>query len=99
MNINDRDYDVRNDYPEFDALDDGRSRCLAMTLDDGRYIVMTDTGGMDYPQFDDFNVCVYRSEDSFGDDPGTSLLGSFASDKFEDIDHALLAAEGCAEAA
>ena len=91
----DRDYNIRNDFPEFDAIDDGRFCCLAMTLDDGRYIVMTDTGGMDYPDFADFMVCVYQSEDAFGDDPTTGLLGSFTSDDFADIDHALGAADGC----
>lgn len=97
--LNDRDYNVRYAYPEFESYDDGRFRCLTMTLDDGRYIVMTDNGGMDYPDFDDFNVCVYRSEDVFGDDPGVGLLGSFKSDDFADIDHALGAAEGCTVAA
>ena len=96
--INDRDYNIRAEFPEFEALDDGRFRCLAMTLDDGRYIVITDMGGMAYPHFDDFMVCVYRSEEAFGDDPCTSLLGSFTSDEFADIDHALGAAEGCTEA-
>lgn len=82
-------------FPELEVLDDGRFRCLARTLDDGRYIVITNTGGMDYPTVDDFMVCVYRDEAAFGDDPGTSLLGSFTSDEFADIDHALGAAEGC----
>ena len=95
--IYDRDYNIRAEFPEFETLDDGRFRCFAQTLDDGRYIVITDTGGMDYPKFYDFMVCVYRDEDAFGDDPGTGLLGTFTSDEFADIDHALGAAEGCTE--
>ena len=88
---------VRDYYPEFNAMDDGRFRCLAMTLDDGRYVVMTNMGGMDYPTHEDFMVCVYRDEDAFGDDPATGLFGSFTSDDFADIDHALGAAEFCTE--
>ena len=88
---------VRDYYPEFNAMDDGRFRCLAMTLDDGRYVVMTNTGGMDYPTHEDFMVCVYRDEDAFGDDPATGLFGSFTSDDFADIDHALGVAEFCTE--
>ncbi len=79
-------------YPEFAVLDDGRFRCLAMTLGDGRYVVITDMGGMAYPHFDDFMVCVYRNEDSFGNDPSVSLLGAFASDRHDDIEDALNAA-------
>ena len=89
---------ITNLYPEFQALDDGRFRCLARTLDDGRYIVITNMGGMGYPEHHDFMVCVYRTKDAFGDDPGTSLLGTFTSDDFADIGHALGAAEGCTEA-
>lgn len=95
--INDRDYNIRAEFPEFEALDDGRFRCLAQTLDDGRYIVITDMGGMAYPHFDDFMVCVYRNEDSFPSVEDGDLLGSFTSDEFADIDHALGAAEGCTE--
>ncbi len=84
-------------YPEFTALDDGRFRCLAMTLGDGRYVVITNTGGMEYPHSDDFMVCVYRNAEAFGDDPSVGLLGSFTSDDFADIDHALGAAEFCTE--
>ena len=90
--VNDRDYNIRAEFPEFEALDDGRFRCLAQTLDDGRYIVMTDMGGMDYPEFDDFMVCIYRDEEAFGDDPSEGLLGSFASDRHDDIETALDAA-------
>jgi hypothetical protein len=86
-------------YPEFAVLDDGRFRCLAMTLSDGRYVVITDMGGMAYPDIDDFMVCVYRNAEAFGDDPGVGLLGSFTSDDFADIDHALGAAEYCTEEA
>ena len=96
--INDRDYNIRAEFPEFEALDDGRFRCLAQTLDDGRYIVITDMSGMAYPHFDDFMVCVYRDEDAFPSVEDGDLLGSFTSDEFADIDHALGAAEGCTEA-
>lgn len=95
MSINDRDYRVRYYYPEFDTYSDGRFSCMTMTFDDGRYLVVTDTSGMNYPDFDDFNLCVYKSEEAFGDDPTTGLLGSFTSDDFADIDHALGAAECC----
>lgn len=96
--MKDRDYDAsvaddfRNDLPEFDVYDDGRFRCLHLTLDDGRYVVITDTGGMDMPTADDFNVCVYVNEESFGDDPSTSLIESFTSTDY-DIDTALFYAE------
>jgi hypothetical protein len=89
----DRDYDLRFDLPEFDVNDDGRFRCFSLVLDDGRFIVITDKGGMDFPTFDDFNVCVYRSEDAFGDDPTDSLIASATSDNFSDIDLALHAVE------
>ena len=89
----DRDYDLRFDLPEFDLYDDGRFRCLTLTLDDGRYVVITDKGGMGLPEFDDFNVCIYRSEDAFGDDPTDSLIASATSDNFDDIDLALHAVE------
>ena len=94
---------ITNYYPEFQALDDGRFRCLARTLDDGRYIVITNMGGMDYPTHEDFMVCVYKSEDAFpaveeGDLLGTfDSVGAFDSNGFADIDHALGAAEGCTE--
>jgi hypothetical protein len=89
----DHDYDLRYELPEFEAYDDGRFRCLTLTLADGRYVVVTDIGGMGYPSFDDFNVCVYRSEQSFGDDPTDSLIASATSDNFDDIEKALAAVE------
>ena len=89
----DRDYDLRFDLPEFDLYDDGRFRCLTLTLEDGRFVVITDKGGMGLPEFDDFNVCVYRSEDAFGDDPTDSLIASATSDNFDDIELALHAVE------
>jgi len=98
MKALDRDYiqslqaDFAADMPDFDVYDDGRFRCLTLTLDDGRYIVITDIGGMDMPTADDFNVCVYVNEQAFGDDPSTSLIDSFTSDKY-DIDTALFNAE------
>lgn len=85
--------DIRAHLPQFDVYDDGRFRCLTLKLDDGRYIVATDTGGMAMPEFGDFNICVYRSEDSFGDDPTTSLIASATSDNFDDIETALAAVE------
>ena len=78
--------------PEFDTYDDGHFRCLTLTLDDGRYIVITDIGGMGLPIAGDFNVCVYVNEQAFGDDPTDSLIESFTSDKY-DIDTALFNAE------
>lgn len=89
----DRDYDLRYDLPEFDVNDDGRFRCFSLVLDDGRFIVITDKGGMDFPTFDDFNVCVYRSEDAFGDDPTDSLIASATSDNHSHIDAAIAAVE------
>lgn len=91
MKTYDRDYDIRADYPDFDVIHEHGFRALAMTLDDGRYIVVTNTGGMDLPTYDDFMVCVYRDEDSFGDDPSTSLHGCATSDNFDDIESALFA--------
>ena len=88
---------ITNYYPEFQSLDDGRFRCLARTLDDGRYIVITNMGGMDYPEHHDFMVCVYKSEDAFPAVEEGDLLGTFTSDDFADIDHALGAAEGYTE--
>ena len=75
--------------PNFENYDDGRFRCMTLTLDDGRYVVITDTGGMDYPEPHDFNVCVYRSENAFGDDPTDSILASATSDQFDDMTAAL----------
>lgn len=93
QNNYERDYNIRAELPEFDAYDDGRFQALTLTLDDGRYVVITDTGGMDYPTFDDFNVCVYRSEESFGDDPSVSLIASATSDNFSNIEAAIAAVE------
>jgi len=93
QNAYDRDYDLRYDLPEFSVNDDGRFRCFSLLLDDGRYIVITDKGGMDFPTFDDFNVCIYRSADAFGDDPTDSLIASATSDDHDDIDRAIAAVE------
>lgn len=90
-----KDYGIQQYYPEFTALDEGRFRCLVMTLDDGRYVVITDMSGMAFPKHDDFMVCVYRNAEAFADDPSIGLLGTFVSDEFADIDHALGAAEFC----
>jgi len=75
--------------PNFKTYDDGRFRCMTLTLDDGRYVVVTDTGGMDYPALHDFNVCVYTSEGAFGDDPTDSILACATSDQFDDMTAAL----------
>jgi|APGre2960657373_1045057.scaffolds.fasta_scaffold65301_4 hypothetical protein len=91
--ISDRDYNIRAELPEFDAYDDGRFQALTQTLKDGRYMVITDMGGMGYPTFDDFNVCVYRSEESFGDDPGIGLIASATCDNYYNIDAAIAAVE------
>lgn len=74
---------------QFKPYDDGRFQCLSLTLDDGRYVVITDTGGMGYPEPNDFNVCVYRSEDAFGDDPTDSILDSATSEQFVSINAAI----------
>lgn len=93
--MTDRDYraacanDFRVDLLDFETYDDGRFACLAMTLDDGRYIVITDRGGMAYPTSDDWRACVYTSEDEFCDDPSTSILADASSDDFADIETAL----------
>ena len=80
-------------FPELTPSDDGRFACLSMTLPDGRYICVTNMGGMGFPTDDDFTVCVYRSEDDLGNEP----IDSFTSDDFADLDHALSAAEFCRE--
>jgi len=75
--------------PHFNAYDDGRFQALTRTLDDGRYVVITDTGGMGYPEPHDFNVCIYRCEDAFGDDPTDSVLASATSDQFDNLNDAI----------
>ena len=97
MNINDRDYSISAELPDFESYDDGRFRAYTKTADNGRFIVITDRGGMDYPDFDDYYIVVYRSEDAFGDDPGSAVLGLFTSDEYADIDAAVEAAETHAE--
>lgn len=92
MKTNDRDYDIRADYPDFDVIQEHGFRALAMTLDDGRYIVVTNMGGMDLPTYDDFMVVVYRSEDCFPATEEGDILGSFASDRHDDLEDALNAA-------
>jgi hypothetical protein len=71
-------------YPELTPSDDGRFACLSLTLPDGRYICVTNMGGMGYPSADDYMVCVYRNERELGE----QSLGCFTSDKF-DIEDAL----------
>ena len=92
QNNYERDYNIRAELPEFDTYDDGRFQALTLTLDDGRFIVITDTDGMDYPTLDDFNVCVYESEDAFGECP----IASVTSDSFSNIEAAIAAVE-CAK--
>jgi hypothetical protein len=98
MRHSERNYlqSLQNDFatnlPDFAVYDDGRFRCLTLTLDDGRYLVITDMGGMDLPIAKDFNVCVYVNEQAFGDDPTDSIIASFTSDQY-DIDTALFNAE------
>ena len=86
-------YDIRSEFPEFDAVEEHHCRYLALTTDSGTYVVLTDKSGSDYPTADDFMVCVYRSEDDFCEDPTDCLLGEFSSDNFPDIEYALWAAE------
>ena len=80
-------------FPELTPSDDGRFACLSMTFPDGRYICVTNMGGMGFPAADNFNVCVYRGEDDLGNEP----IGSFTSDQFADLWDALLAAGFCTE--
>ena len=54
MKTHDRDYDIRADYPDFEVIQEHGFRALAETLDDGRYIVVTNMGGMDLPTHDAF---------------------------------------------
>lgn len=81
--------DIRADYPEFDSVAGHQYRCLAMTLDSGHYVVLTDKIGLDYPTPDDFLLCVYRDEESFGDDPSDSVIVEFSSNDCASIDDAI----------
>jgi hypothetical protein len=85
----DRDYSVRAELAAFDLYDDGRFQAYTLKLDDGRYVVVTDKDGMGLPTFGDFNACVYKSEEAFGDDPTDSLIASATSDNYDDIELAL----------
>ena len=93
----DRDYDLRYELPEFDTFAhmtaDGMVRGLCLQLEDGRYVIATDLGGMDMPLADDFEVSVYPSEDAFYEDPHGSRIASATSENFADIDLALYAVE------
>lgn len=103
--MRDRDYDksiqsdIRADLPDYEPINERAFDAYAQVFDTGAYVVITDTGGMDYPTATDFLVCVYRSEDAFGDDPTTALLGEFSSDNYDDLLDAVEAAEAVAEAA
>ena len=88
-----RDYSIRNELPDFDAYNDGLFQALVMPLEDGRYVVVTDLDGMNMPSYGNFNVCVYRSEEAFWDDPMTGIIASATSDNFENVDLALAAVE------
>jgi hypothetical protein len=80
------------EFPDFAVYDDGRFQAFTVTLDDGRFVVITNTGGMGFPTDDDFLVCVYKSQSAFGDDPTDSLLSSVTSRYFDDMESALYAA-------
>jgi hypothetical protein len=79
------------EFPRLAAYDDQRFQAFTMTLDDGRFVVITNTGGMGFPTDDDFLVCVYTTQSAFGDDPTDSLLSSGTSDDFGDMESALSA--------
>jgi hypothetical protein len=81
--------EFRASLPQFETYDDGRFRCLTLTLDDGRHIVVTDTGGMDYPIAGDWLACVYTSAAAFGDDPTDSIIGTASSDNLANIETAI----------
>ena len=82
---------ILEEFPRLAAYDDQRFQAFTMTLDDGRFVVITNTGGMGFPTDDDFLVCVYTTQSAFGDDPTDSLLSSVTSADFEDIKSALSA--------
>lgn len=88
---------IRADFPQFDAVQEHHCRYLAMTTDDGRYIVMTDSSGVDYPTADDFLVCVYRDEESFCEEPTDCMLTMWSSDDGISLTDAVDAAEAYAE--
>ena len=98
--MRDRDYDkavqsdIRADLPDYEDVNGYAFNAYTQTFDTGAHIVITDTSGMGYPTATDFMVCVYRSEDAFGDDPTTALLAEFSSFG----DSTLLDAVGAAEA-
>ena len=97
--MRDRDYDkalqcdIRADLPDYEDVSGHSFNAYTQTFETGAYIVITDTSGMDYPTATDFMVCVYRSEDVFGDDPNTSLLGEFSSYGYPDLLDAVATAE------
>ena len=79
------------EFPRLAVYDDNRFQAFTMTLDDGRFVVITDTGGMGFPTADNFLVCVYTNVSAFGDDPTDSLLSSVTSHQFDDMESALSA--------
>ena len=79
------------EFPRLAVYDDNRFQAFTMTLDDGRFVVITNIGGMGFPTADDFLVCVYTTQSAFGDDPTDSLLSSVTSDDFDDMELALSA--------
>ena len=101
--MRDRDYDksiqsdIRADLPDYDPVNGYAYNAYEQTFDTGAYVVITDTSGMDYPTATDFLVCVYRDEESFGDDPTSALLGEFSSYGYRDLLDAVEAAEAVAE--
>jgi hypothetical protein len=90
-------YDIRSDYPEFDAVQEHHCRYLALTTDNGRYIVMTDSDGSDYPTAKSFQVCVYRDEESFYEEPTDCMMTMFSSDDGITLADAVESAEDYAE--
>jgi len=101
--MRDRDYDkalqcdIRADLPDYEDVNEYSFNAYTQTFKTGAHIVITDTSGMGYPTATDFLVCVYRSEDAFGDDPTSALLGEFSSYGYPDLLDAVEAAEAVAE--
>ena len=101
--MRDRDYDkaiqsdIRADLPDYEDVNGYAFNAYTQTFDTGAHIVITDTSGMDYPTATDFMVCVYRSEDAFGDDPTTALLAEFSSFAESPLLDAVEAAEAVAK--
>lgn len=80
------DFSIAREY-HFEAL--------ISTLDDGRFIVITDINGCGLPTLDNWQACVYDCEDDFHAAEG-DLMSVSVADFDDDIDTALeiLTADG-----